>query len=138
VIGAQPVEIALHETIVVQWTDKRYPWQYSDAPWRYFSSLSARYFLNLKLVRVQAESGQLERVIDAARSRRALVVAVRVGKATGDAQAEHDANVLAAWLKESRRHRAVLLHSAPYEPGYRLFFQFPQQTTFGDLDPVIR
>ena len=30
-----------------------------------------------------------------------------------------------------------MLHSAVYEPGDALFKQFPTQTTFGDLDPII-
>jgi len=45
---------------------------------------------------------------------------------------------VAQWLKEDPKHRVILFHSAPYEPGYNLFFQFPKQTSFGDLNPIIR
>jgi hypothetical protein len=38
--------------------------------------------------------------------------------------------------KASSRHRAVLLHTAPYPAGYALFAAFPAQTTFADPRPV--
>ena len=138
VIGGQPVEIRLGETVVAQSTDSPGPWQYNDTPWSYFAALVDRYFLDIPLVRVKAEAGQLERVLAEARARDANVVAVRVGKATTMDEATHDAEVLAAWLQESPHRRAVLFHSAPYEPGYQLFFAFPTQTTFGDVDPVLK
>jgi len=139
VIGDQPLEIALDETIVAQWTDRQaYPWQYNDAAWRYFAALDDLYGLGLRLVKATADAGRLEEVIDVARARGARVVAVRVGKANTEDETRHDAEVLSAWLRQDRRHRAVLFHTAAYEAGYRLFFDFPAQTTFGDLDPVLR
>jgi hypothetical protein len=138
IIGGQPLEIRLGETVVAQWTDTSGASQYNDTPWRYFSELVARYFLDIPLVRVRAEAGQLERVLAEARRRGAGVVAVRVGKGASMDEVVQDAKVLAAWLSENPRHRAVLFHSAPYEPGYQLFFKFPKQTTFGDLDPVLK
>ena len=139
VIGGQPLEIALDETIVAQWTDRQaYPWQYNDAAWRYFAALDDLYGLGLRLVKATADAGRLEEVIDVARARGARVVAVRVGKANTEDETRHDAEVLSAWLREDPRHRAVLFHTAAYEAGYRLFFDFPAQTTFGDLDPVLR
>ena len=47
---------------------------------------------------------------------------------------EHDA--VAAWLKEDPTRRAVLFHTAGYREGYKLFAEFPAQTTFGDIRPV--
>ena len=139
VIGDRPVEIRLEETIVAQWTDRQtYPWQYNDSAWRYFAALDDLYDLGLRLVKAHADAGQLEKVIDVARARGAAVVAVRVGKANSEDETRHDAEVLARWLKESPRHRAVLFHTAAYEAGYQLFSDFPRQTTFGDLDPVLR
>jgi hypothetical protein len=139
VIGDQPLEIGLHETIVAQWTDRQsYPWQYNDSAWRYFAALDDLYGLGLDLVKAAADAGELEKLIAVARARGATVVAVRVGKANTEDETRHDAAVLSAWLGENPRHRAVLLHSAAYEAGYRLFFDFPRQTTFGDLDPQLR
>jgi hypothetical protein len=139
VIGDQPVEIRLDETIVAQWTDRQtYPWQYNDAPWRYFAALDDLYGLDLHLVKAPADAGALEKLIAVARARAADVVAVRVGKANSEDETRHDAAVLSRWLRESPKHRAVLFHSAAYEAGYKLFFDFPSQTTFGDLDPQLR
>jgi hypothetical protein len=138
IIGGQPIEIRVGETVVAQYTTRSADWQYSDAPWRYFSELVERFYVDVQLVRVYADTGEVERVITEARARGAKVVSVRIGKATSMDQAAHDARVVAGWLSENAGHRAILLHSAAYEPGFRLFGQFPQQTTFGDLDPVIR
>ncbi|MDR7417446.1 MAG: hypothetical protein QN178_00890 [Armatimonadota bacterium] len=138
IIGGQPVEISVRETVIAQYTNRPEAWQYSDAPWRYFSELVERFALDLHVVRVYADAGEIDRVIAEARGRGAKVVAVRVGKSTSMDQAVRDAAVLSAWLSESPSHRAVLFHSALYEPGFQLFKQFPRQTTFGDLDPVIR
>ena len=139
VIGGQPLEIALDETIVAQWTDRQtYPWQYNDSAWRYFAALEDLYGLGLRVVKATADAGGLERLIDVARARGARVVAVRVGKANSEDETRHDAAVLSTWLREDPRHRAVLFHTAAYEAGYRLFFDFPTQTTFGDLDPILQ
>jgi hypothetical protein len=139
VIGDQPVEIALDETIVAQWTDRQtYPWQYNDSAWRYFAALDDLYGLGLKLVKASADAGELETLLAVARARNARVVAVRVGKANTEDETERDAEALSRWLRESPRHRAVLFHTAAYEAGYKLFFDFPKQTTFGDLDPQLR
>jgi hypothetical protein len=139
VIGNQPVEIALDETIVAQWTDRQtYPWQYNDSAWRYFAALDDLYGLGLKLVKASADAGELESLLAIARARNADVVAVRVGKANTEEETKRDAEALSRWLRESPRHRAVLFHTAAYEAGYKLFFDFPTQTTFGDLDPQLR
>jgi hypothetical protein len=139
VIGDQPVEIGLRETIVAQWTERQgYPWQYNDSGWRYFAALDDLYGLELDLVKATADAGELEKLIAVARARDADVVAVRVGKATTEDETRHDAEALSRWLRESPRHRAVLFHTAAYEAGYRLFFDFPRQVTFGDLDPQFR
>ncbi|MCL6554142.1 MAG: hypothetical protein K6W08_13630, partial [Firmicutes bacterium] len=138
VVGDQPVEIRAGETVIAQWTDRPAPWIYSEAPWRYFRELTDRFFLPITVVRVAADAGRLDAVIAEARARGAAVIAARVGKAASMEEAVRDAEALTAWLGEHPAHRAVLFHSAAYEPGYRLFARFPRQTTFGDIDPVIR
>ena len=32
--------------------------------------------------------------------------------------------------------QTVLFHTAVYPDGYKLFFEFPAQTSFGDIKPV--
>ena len=131
VIGDQPVGIYLDEPIVVEYTDRNdTPDQYCDAPWRYFNRLNQVYRLNLSLIRVCANTGEAGKVVAQAEAAKAQVIGVRVC-------ADKDYKPVAEWLGKDKRNRAVLLHSAAYEPGIALFKEFPKQTTFGDLDPVI-
>jgi hypothetical protein len=84
----------------------------------------------LKITDIQVtEYGKATNVVDAARQGGARVLGIRVKSAE-----EHDA--VAAWLKEDTAHRAILFHTAGYRDGYKLFAEFPAQTTFGDIQPV--
>jgi hypothetical protein len=130
VIGDQPVHIGLTEKIVVQNSVLGYPDQYCDTPWRYFTELNRKLGLNLNLTEVLANVGETGKVAETARLLGAKVVGVRVHN-------QKDAEDLARWLKEDSSHRAILFHSAAYEPGYKMLFDFPEQTSFGDLNPVI-
>ena len=67
-------------------------------------------------------------VIERAREIGAKLIGIRVATVE-----EHDA--VASWLSEDRGHRAILFHSAVYPDGYRLFAEFPEQTSFGDIRP---
>ncbi|VVB62997.1 Uncharacterised protein [uncultured archaeon] len=130
-IGDQPVGIYLDEPIVVEYTNRNdTPDQYCDAPWRYFNRLNQVYGLHLALIRVCANTGEAGKVVAQAEASKAQVISVRVCT-------DKDYKPVAEWLKKDTRNRAVLLHSAAYEPGIALFREFPKQTTFGDLDPVI-
>lgn len=127
IIGNQPITIDTGETIVVANSTGHYPLQYYDTPYRYFTSLAAYLGKPLKIVPVDIEKyGTAYRVVEEARRIGAKLIGIRVwGKE------EHDA--VAAWLAEEKSHRAVLFHSAVYPEGYRLFFEFPHQTSFGDI-----
>ena len=72
----------------------------------------------------------LKTIVTQAEAVNAQVISVRVC-------IDKDYKPVAEWLKKDKRNRAVLLHSAAYEPGIALFKGFPKQTTFGDLNPVI-
>jgi hypothetical protein len=127
VVGRQPVRFALNEAIVVEDNQGGYPYQYYDAPARYFRRLSQ--FVPLKLHFVKVEfSDQMERVLEAAERLGATAVAVRVATRPENAQ-------LREWLSRSPHHRAVLMHSGLYPFAQPLFEEFPQQVTFGDLHP---
>jgi hypothetical protein len=131
VIGDQPVGIYLDEPIVVEYTNRNDTSdQYCDTPWRYFNRLSRVYRLNLSLIKVCANTGEAGKVVIQAETVNAQVIGVRVCT-------DKDYKPVAEWLKKDKRNRAVLLHSAAYEPGIALFKQSPKQTTFGDLNPVI-
>jgi hypothetical protein len=129
-IGNQPVMIDVDEPIVVSNAPPSYPIQYYDTPYRYFNLLSDYIRKPLKITDVEVtEYGKATNVVDAARQAGARVLGIRV-----KSQQEYDA--VAAWLKEDSTRRAVLFHTAGYHPGYKLFAEFPAQTTFGDIRPV--
>ena len=73
--------------------------------------------------------GKAMNVVEEARRLGVKLLGIRVK--TKD---EHDA--VSAWLKEDSARRVVLFHTAVYPDGYRLFFEFPSQTSFGDIRPV--
>lgn len=128
-IGDQAVAIDANEAIVVSTAKGRYPLQYYDTPYRYFKALGeyAGKALNITAVEVK-QYGRADVVVDEARRIGAKVIGIRV-----KSKNEHDA--VYSWLKEDRTRRAVLFHSAVYPDGYQLFFEFPRQTSFGDIYP---
>eukprot|EP01035_Chromulina_nebulosa_P047644 gene47644-64603_t len=118
-IGNQPIAIDANEEIVVSNAIPLYPLQYYDTPLRYFKALGDYCGRKLRVFDVAVEEyGYAVPVVDAARDRGATLIGIRVKSVK-----EHDA--VAAWLKESTAHRAVLFHTAAYKDGYRLFGEFP-------------
>ncbi|MCX6765679.1 MAG: hypothetical protein NT136_01825 [Candidatus Moranbacteria bacterium] len=130
VIGDQPVSISLEEKIVVQFTEKGYPDQYCDTPARYFKQLEKILKLKLNLKSVAAGVGETFKVVAEAEKSRSKAIGVRIFN-------QEDAKPVAEWLKKDKSNRAIFFHSAPYEPGYEMFFRFPEQTSFGDLEPIV-
>ncbi len=130
VIGSQPIEVSLNETIIVQNTNLLYPGQYYDAPRRYFDELQKVSGVKLKTIIQNVKTiKETYKVTDLARKQNSNVIAVRVAY-------EEDAKAVEAWLAENENNRAILFHSASYDPGYMLFEKFPLQTSFGDLKPI--
>jgi hypothetical protein len=86
--------------------------------------------LNRSLFKVYANIGEAGKVAEKAEAIKAQVIGVRV--CTDD-----DYRPVAKWLKSNPTNRAVLLHNVAYEKENALFKEFPKQTTFGDLNPVI-
>jgi hypothetical protein len=129
-IGNQPVAIEVDEPIIVSNAPSRYPLQYYDAPYRYFTLLRNYIGKPLKIIDVPvAEYGKAANVVQAARQAGARVLGIRVKSSE-----EHTA--VADWLKEDASHRAVLFHTAGYNDRAKLFSEFPSQTTFGDIRPA--
>lgn len=130
VIGDQPLTIDVNEPIVVSTAaQKTYPLKYYDAAYTYFQDLQAYCGKHLHLIPVAVRVyGHSDVVVDEARRRGVLLMGIRV-----KSKLEHDA--VAAWLKEDPKRRVVLFHTAAYPDGYRLFAEFPHQTSFGDIHP---
>lgn len=126
-IGNQPVRFSLAETIVVEDIETDGAHRYYDSPMRYFKALSALVPLKIHRVVVGAvkETGRATAEAERIGSR---AIAVRVAF-------DEDYEAVKKWLLSSPLNRAVLFHSAPYKPGYRLFAEFPRQVTFGDPRP---
>lgn len=127
IIGDQPIVIDVNEPIVVSNTNGHYPLQYYDTPYRYFKELEGYVGKSMNIIPVSVtEYGKVKVVVDEARKVGAKLIGIRV-----KSKNEHDA--VYSWLKEDRSHRAVLFHTAVYPEGCNLFFEFPQQTSFGDI-----
>ncbi len=129
VLGDQPVTFRVDEPIVVSNTTQRYPLQYYDTPFRYFGALASYANVEFNLTAVDVPGyGKAGVVVERARELGAKLIGIRVATLE-----EHD--VVAAWLAGDRDRRAILFHSAVYPDGYRLFAEFPDQTSFGDIHP---
>jgi hypothetical protein len=68
-------------------------------------------------------------VVDKAREVNATVLGVRV-------YSRDDYDAVKDWLEQDKSRRAVLFHSMPYPFGYKIMKEFPEQITFGDINPV--
>jgi len=131
VIGDQPITIDVNEPIVVSTTNGHYPLQYYDTPNRYFHALQEYIGKPLNITAVEVKQyGHAMNVVEAARKLGVKLLGIRV-----KSKEEHDA--VYSWLKEDASRRAVLFHTAVYPDGYKLFFEFPKQTSFGDIYPQL-
>ena len=127
VIGHQPVRFSLAEPIVVEDTQEPFPIQYYDAGARYFRRLSRSVPVHPDYVLV-ADINGIDRILDRAKQTNATAVAVRIFT-------NFEYVSLQTWLSGSPERRAILFHSGLYPYAQKLFTEFPQQVTFGDLHP---
>jgi hypothetical protein len=127
IIGDRPISFGIDEVIVVQDASLRGRHQYYDAPARYFRRLAEALPLRIEWVEVE-NPGESGRVVRRAEETGATAIAVRV-------ETEEDYGPVREWLAGSTARRAILFHTAAYPAGYRLFQEFPAQTTFGDPRP---
>lgn len=129
IIGNRPLEFGLDEVFVV--TDinsSRNSFSYYDTPSRYFRVLQNYYPLNVHFVFMDDFDGMFD-VTKKAREVNATVLGARV-------YSRDDYDAVKDWLAIDKSHRAVLFHSMPYPFGYRIMKEFPEQVTFGDVNPV--
>ena len=129
VIGGQAIAFDINEPIVVSNSEGGYPLRYYDTAYRYFRELEKYTGKSMRIIPVEVvEYGKAGVVVDEARRVGARLIGTRV-----KSKDEHDA--LHSWLKEDRSNRVVLFHTAVYPEGYKLFYEFPQQSSFGDIHP---
>ncbi len=128
VIGNQPISIGINEAIMVTNTSAGYPLQYYDTPYRYFTDLEKHIGKKLNIMPIDiTEYGKADKLVMRAKRAGVKVIGIRVAS-----KEEYDA--VSWFLRTNKSHRAVLFHSAVYPEGYRLFFEYPKQTTFGDIN----
>lgn len=128
--GKRPVAIGLDEIVIASnVTDYSAVQSYYDTPARYFSILSDYYDMPLRYFDF-TENNQTYMMAEAARIFNATVIGARVFS-------RDDYYALRQWLAEDRKNRAVLFHSYSYPYGYKLMEEFPEQTTFGDINPIL-
>ncbi|MBS4059496.1 MAG: hypothetical protein KG029_03785 [Bacteroidetes bacterium] len=128
VIGGQPISISIDESIMVTNTTGGYPLQYYDTPYLYFREIERYIGKKLKIMPIDInEYGKADKIVWRAERAGVKVIGIRVAS-----KEEYEA--VAWFLRSDKSHRAILFHSAVYPEGYRLFFEFPAQTTFGDIN----
>lgn len=131
IIGNQSIEIEIGESIVVQDTSHNYyPLQYYDTPFRYFRELEkiSGLDLNLDFVKI-SDINQAYKVIERAEEIDSNIIAIRISY-------EEEYVEVRDWLNQNENNRVILFHSVVYDPGFRLFEEFPEQTSFGDTKPI--
>jgi len=73
------------------------------------------------------EYGRADKIIERAQKEKVRAIGTRV-------TSKEEYKAVSRWLRVDKSHRAILFHSAVYPEGYKLFFEFPTQTTFGDIN----
>ena len=130
VIGNRPIEFSLNETFVVSDVNnkKKYSFSYYDTPARYFRILKQHYPLKVHFIGMN-DFSDMFKIMDKAREYNATAIGARVNH-------RDDYAAIKTWLEEDKNRRAILFHSMPYPYGYKIMKEFPEQITFGDVNPV--
>jgi len=129
ILGNRQIEIPTGSTIIAQDVgDYSSVQSYYDTPARYFRELEKMANLNVFYVSV-TKMNQTGRITDLARDKNARIIGVRIYNID-------DYTNVRDWLTESTANIAVLFHSTSYPFGYKLFKEFPEQTSFDDINPV--
>lgn len=131
VIGSRPLMIKLNEKIIIEnVTNNAYSIQYYDTATKYFRQLEYVYDIKLNSEYVTLDTfGETNKVVEAAKKSNAKVIAARVFSLDDYLQ-------LKEWLLEDKNNRLILFHSFSYPYGYKIFNEFPGQTTFGGTTPA--
>jgi hypothetical protein len=130
VFGNRPITITKNQKIVVSKAEvgKTYAIWYYSAPLYYFEEINKTFPLNIITVTVD-DFNQTDRLYTAAEQYNAKLVSTRVYNSYDYVQAKE-------WLKKSEENRIILFHSIAYPYGLMLAKEFPEQTGFGDPNPI--
>jgi len=129
-IGHRPLKLSLDDRIVVSnSSNDLFSLWYYQSPAHYFSELQKVIPLDITYYSLKDFKDQLN-LVAAARKIDANIIATRIYN-------QFDYGALSEWLREDKRHKAVLFHSSSYPYGVKLFKEFPKQTSFGDVNVVL-
>ncbi|MBW2977466.1 hypothetical protein KY331_01355 [Candidatus Woesearchaeota archaeon] len=129
ILGNRPIEINKNEKIIVMnSTNNPYALWYYQTPTLYFSILEKSINLDVEYVQI-TDFNQMNKVIKKAEEKSANIIAVRIFNS-------NDYAAVKEWLESSPKHKAILFHSISYPYGYKLLMEFPEQTSFGDINPI--
>lgn len=131
-IGGRRVEITRNDKVIaMNATDDEFSLGYYQTPANYFSMLKES-IPSLEVYYVTVSGfDQMDKVIEAAEKKSAKIIAVRVYNS-------NDYSAVKKWLAKDLAHKAILFHSESYPYGYLLFKEFPGQTSFDDINPIIK
>jgi hypothetical protein len=130
VLGNRPIKINRNEKIMVMnSTNEPYAVWYYQTPALYFSILEKAFDLDIEYVQIN-DFNQMNKVIEKAEENSADIIAARVFNS-------NDYDTVKEWLEKDGNHKAILFHTISYPYGYKLFKEFPDQTSFDDINPLI-
>ena len=133
VLGKQVVKINKGEKVIAEDVEDITNVQsYYDTPARYFRTVEERLGgeFDLDLIYVNIDGmNQTNKLVEAAELYNSDVIGLRVFNSD-------DYNNVKGWLENDDNHRAILFHSVSYPYGYKLLKEFPEQTSFDDINPV--
>ncbi|MBN2112188.1 hypothetical protein JW707_03760 [Candidatus Woesearchaeota archaeon] len=130
ILGRQPITFSTKEKIVAEDVgDYAKVQSYYDTPARYFRALEKMADLNVEYVSLD-EMNSTDKVTKKAEETGATMIGVRIFNSD-------DYRKVKEWLEKDINNKAVLFHSTAYPYGYKLINEFPQQTTFDDINPQL-
>ncbi len=129
ILGNRTLSFGINERIIVMnVSSDKFQISYYSTPAIYFSELEKRTGLDLNIFYIEIDDfNQMSRLIKAAEIFNSSIIAVRVFNSD-------DYNNVKKWLEEDNSNRAILFHSTSYPYGYKLFKEFPEQTSFDDIN----
>jgi hypothetical protein len=128
VIGDRPLRVTSSDVILaMNVSSEVYATSYYGTPAFYFQQLHRAYPRFKPYYYTITDFGQMDSFIAAARQINATVIGIRVFSSDDYRHAKR-------WLSDDTNHRAVMFHSAAYPYGVLLMREFPEQTTFDDVN----
>lgn len=131
VFGDRPLTLNLDDKIVVSNSSNNvYALWYYQSPACYFAELQKVIPLDIIYYSFDDFGSQVD-LVDVAVRISANVIATRVYN-------EYDYGALSSWLSANKDRKAILFHSSSYPYGVKMFKEFPEQTSFGDVTPIFK